>query len=101
MGRQIRIIYRKNLKMTPGKLAAQSVHAALGLKTLFPQLTAMDSVVVLQASDAKFEQIKLEHKGDTFELGTDNECDCYVVKDKGLTEVLPGTETVLAFFVEE
>lgn len=101
MGRQIRIIYRKNLKMTPGKLAAQSVHAALGLKALFPQLTAMDSVVVLQASDAKFEQIKAEHKAEQFDPKVDNECDCYVVADKGLTEVLPGTETVLAFFVKD
>lgn len=80
---RIKCIYRRNLKMTEGKLAAQCVHAALGLAKMFPEAgDPMHSVVVLEASDKKFN----EAKGP----------DVYVVKDAGRTEVEPGTETVLA-----
>lgn len=81
---RIKVLYRKNLKMSPGKLAAQSVHAALGLAKMFPEAgDPMHSVVVLEASDKKFEEAKPN-------------ADTYLVKDLGLTEVTPGTETVLA-----
>lgn len=83
---RIKILYRKNLKMSPGKLAAQSVHAALGLATIHPEAKdPMLSVVVLEASDKKFEESKTI-------WGVDG----YVVKDAGHTEVSPGTETCLA-----
>lgn len=45
--KRIKILARKNLKMSPGKLAAQSVHAALALAALVP-LDPMMSVVVLE-----------------------------------------------------
>lgn len=48
------------------------------LESLSPE----NSVIVLEASDKKFEEAKSPN--------------AYVVKDKGLTEVKPGTETVLA-----
>lgn len=75
----IKIYYRKNLKMSPAKLAAQAVHAAM-------LLLGQDSrkVVVLEMSDQKFNEAK-EHTN-------------YVVVDAGLTEVPPGTETALAFW---
>lgn len=78
----IKIYYRRNLNMSPGKLAAQSVHAALGLK----DVDAMDSVVVLEASDKKFAEILANHLTDS-----------YVVSDAGYTELPTGTKTCLAF----
>lgn len=75
--------YRKNLKMSPGKLAAQCVHAALMIREALPH----ESVIVLGVSDAAFDRIKVSQK-------------CAVVADLGLTEVAPGTETVLAWIEE-
>jgi peptidyl-tRNA hydrolase len=65
--------------MTPGKLAAQCVHAALGLC----DVDCMASVVVLGVSDKKFhENMKIAE---------------YVVFDAGYTEVEEGTATCLIF----
>lgn len=98
---RIKLLFRKNLKMTPGKLAAQSVHAALGLARLtFTAADPMLSVVVLGASDNKFEEKKAELSqplGPQFDLTAP----FYVVKDAGYTEVPPGTETVMAFLETE
>jgi peptidyl-tRNA hydrolase len=85
---RLKILARKNLKMTPGKLAAQSVHAALGL-ALKAQLEAAMPVVVLEVSDKKFQ-----------EAVAANECS-YVVHDAGYTEVPHGTQTCVAFFEED
>ena len=83
---RIKVLYRKNLKMSPGKLAAQSVHAALGLAAWYPEALSPDhSVVVLEASDKKFEEAKQQVPKQA-----------YIVRDKGLTEVPPDTETVMA-----
>jgi peptidyl-tRNA hydrolase len=78
--KRIKILYRKNLKMSPGKLvASQCVHAALGLE----DTDYMMSVVVLGVSDKKFiEEIPSAE---------------YVVADAGYTEVPEGTYTCLAF----
>lgn len=80
---RLKILYRKNLGMSPGKLAAQCVHASR--RVAFPE--EVNAVVVLGVSDAKFNEAK--PKAET------------VIKDAGYTEVAPGTETVLAFFEEE
>lgn len=89
---RIKVLYRKNLKMSPGKLAAQSVHAALGLASWYPKaLSPEHSVVVLEASDKKFEEAKKQSLERSL-----TSTSAYVVRDKGLTEVQPGTETVLA-----
>jgi peptidyl-tRNA hydrolase len=86
--KRIKILARKNLKMSSGKLAAQSVHAALAL-TSIEKLDAMQSVVVLEVSDAKFnEKINAEGK-------------LAVVRDAGYTEVAPGTITCLAFLEDD
>ena len=81
---KVKVIYRKNLKLTPAKLAAQVAHAVLGLNIDDP----LCSIIVLQASDKKFfEQIKKEK--------------CYVQVDAGLTEVEAGTETVAAWIEDD
>jgi PTH2 family peptidyl-tRNA hydrolase len=81
---RIKVLYRKNLKMSPGKLAAQTGHAVLGLQPIVDT-----SIIVLEASDKKFfEKVKA--------LKTDGE-EHHVVRDAGRTEVEPGTETCVAF----
>lgn len=62
--------------MSPGKLAAQCVHAAA-----LAGYTGGLAVVVLQASDVKFRDAK-----------------GVVVKDAGVTELEPGTETCKAYY---
>jgi peptidyl-tRNA hydrolase len=79
---KLKILYRRNLKMTPGKIAAQAVHAAIALEADDPMM----SVVVLGVSDKKFEEEKLVHRR------------IAVVRDAGYTEVMPNTETCLAFY---
>ena len=85
---KIKILYRKNLKMSEGKLAAQAVHAALLLYTQDERTSVGASVVVLGVSDKKFEEGKNGHSM------------IALIKDKGLTEVAPGTETCYAFLEE-
>jgi peptidyl-tRNA hydrolase len=80
---RLKIIYRKNLKMSPGKLAAQAVHAATGIE----HTEYMMNVVVLAVSDKKFYEIVREQL-------------CFVVRDAGHTELEPGTETCAAYYGE-
>lgn len=83
MKQRIRIFYRKNLNMSAGKLASQSVHAALMLRGA---LSCMDCIV-LGVSDYKFGQLK-KAQG------------VVVFADAGKTEVEPETETCLAYIEE-
>jgi peptidyl-tRNA hydrolase len=78
---KLKVLYRKNLKMSEGKIAAQAVHAAIGLGATDPMI----SVVVLGVSDKKYREL-------TFET------ECYRVFDAGYTEVMPLTETCAAFY---
>lgn len=87
--------------MSPGKIAAQCIHAALGLNQrladkdrCFDYLDSQMSVIVLEVSDAKFEQAKQERM---FLL----EEPFYCVRDAGYTEIPAGTETVLAFLEDD
>jgi len=77
---KIKAIYRKNLKMTEGKVAAQVAHAVKNLG-----VTPVEcNIIVLKVSDKKFEELILEK-------------DCYIQTDKGLTEVESGTKTAAAW----
>lgn len=86
--KRIKILARKNLKMSPGKLAAQSVHAALALACQ-EELHPLMSVVVLEVNGKPFEDAKLGHSP------------VAVVRDAGYTEVAPGTETCIAFLEDD
>jgi PTH2 family peptidyl-tRNA hydrolase len=66
----VRIVYNGNIKMSPGKLAAQAVHAALAAYGI-----DHGSVVVLQGSVRKVETMDVQ------------------IRDAGLTELKPGTLT--------
>ncbi len=85
----LKILVRKNLKMSTGKTAAQSVHAALGLMRNSPHNfpDGYTKCVVLEVSDKKFEEAKVNG---TYGL--------YITTDAGYTEVPPGTQTALAFW---
>jgi PTH2 family peptidyl-tRNA hydrolase len=63
-------MYNGNIKMSPGKLAAQAVHAALAAYGI-----DHGSVVVLQGSVKKVEAMDVQ------------------IRDAGLTELKPGTLT--------
>jgi len=78
----VKAIYRKNLKMTKGKLASQIAHAVIGLNLTFKP----SKIIVLEASDNKFREL--------VELN-----DCYLQEDGGFTEVNKG-ETTAAAWVE-
>ena len=86
--KRVKILARKNLKMSSGKLTAQAVHAALALTSL-EKLDPLQSVVVLEVTDRKFNE-KINGEGKLA-----------VVRDAGYTEVAPGTLTCLAFLEDD
>ena len=82
---RIKAIYRKNLNMIPGKVASQIAHAVKNLG-----ITPTDcDIIVLKVSDKKFDELVEEN------------VDCYVQVDKGLTCVEQGTRTAAAWIVKE
>lgn len=81
---KLKILYRKNLKMSPGKVAAQAVHAATGIGHTSYNLC----VVVLGVSDKKFNEARYNPE----------QSNLFVVFDAGHTEVAPGTITCLAYY---
>jgi len=85
--KRLKLLVHKNLKMTERKVAAQCVHAALGLYKKDPQ--EHWSCVVLEASTKKFYEAVAAHP------------EGYVVTDAGYTEVPAGSQTVMAWYEEE
>lgn len=87
--KRIKILARKNLKMSAGKLAAQAVHAALALACV-EELDPMMSVVVLEVNGKPFDEAKGYYENH-----------CAIIRDAGYTEVLAGTETCIAFLEDD
>ena len=77
---RIKAIYRKNLKMTEGKVAAQVAHAVKNLGVTPPD----SDIIVLRVSDKKFNEYITQNQ-------------CFVQIDKGLTEIDKGTATAAAW----
>jgi peptidyl-tRNA hydrolase len=89
---RIKVIYRKNLKMSEGKLAAQVAHAVKYL--VYNNEEALDyNIAVLGVSDKKFAELSDAH------ITVD--CDIWIQVDKGLTEIPAGTETCAAWIETE
>jgi len=70
----VKAIYRKNLKMTEGKVASQVAHAVLGLNLALKP----SKIIVLKVSDKKFGELVVGQN------------DCYLQEDGGFTEVNKG-----------
>lgn len=85
--KRIKLLIHKNLRMSERKVAAQCVHAAIGLYKKDPQ--DHWSSVVLEASTKKFYEAIAAHP------------EAYVVTDAGLTEIPAGSQTVVAWYEEE
>lgn len=82
----IKIYYRRNLKMSEGKLAAQVGHCVANIAMKYENFEVPHKIIVLKASDSKFDELK-------------NSAD-HVQVDLGYTEVDPDTETVLGIYEE-
>lgn len=85
---RIKCYYRKNLKMSPEKLAAQVSHVCIGLIDYYGN-DPHNTVVVLKASDKKFKELResFDEKGYFV----------FTQIDDGRTEVETGTETVFGY----
>lgn len=87
---KLKIYYRKNLKMSPQKIAAQVGHVAKELGRLHPISTPQeDIIIVLTASDNKFNEIK--------QFAINNNLVYWLQIDSGFTEVPKGTETCFGY----
>ena len=91
---KFKIYFRKNLKMSPQKLAAQVGHVTkeLGRICRYSDPTT-DIIIVLEASDKKFEEVK--------QLTQASNLVNYLQVDLGLTEVPEGTETCFGYIERE
>ena len=85
--KRIKMLVHKNLRMSERKVAAQCVHAALGLYKKNPQ--DHWSCVILEASTTQFNQAIQRHP------------EAYVVTDAGYTEIPAGSKTVIAWYEED
>ena len=80
---KIKVIYRKNLKMSSHKIEHQ-VHCAIGL--LGHAITHIDNILVEGVSDEKFTEISEFH-------------DCNIQKDLGIGKLKAGTPTAAAWII--
>jgi len=91
------IVVRADLKMSPGKLAVQVAHGSIAAAErarnerkgwLKAWLAEGQKKVVVKAPDEELRELGVHAS----ELGIPNE----IIRDAGLTELPPGTTTVLA-----
>ena len=94
---KIKCYYRKNLKMSAGKLAAQVGHVCktLGKKCgqAFPECESSwqdDQIIVLSLSDKKFNEVMDTLKSTKYLMW-------HLQIDNGVTEIPPNTPTVVGF----
>lgn len=92
---RIKIYYRKNLKLSPQKLASSCAHIGSQLgyyhSCLGEDYDPQDvTIVVLMASDTKFNEIKNE-------IQQYDDILSHLHVDKGLTQVEPDTEICFGY----
>ena len=88
---KIKCLYRRNLKLSDQKLAAQVGHVVGNLVQITEDQIDRDSVIiVLKASDKKFAE---KHE----ELLDSKDVNWYIQIDKGITEISEGTATVIGW----
>lgn len=97
---KIKCLYRKNLKLSDQKLAAQTGHVVGNLLRLndeygFGKINKDTTIIVLKASDKKFEEKRQELEQ------SDPPIIYYLQVDKGFTEIPEGTETVIGWIENE
>lgn len=103
------IVVRESLGMTPGKMGAQIGHAVGIIDGIFREMAIDDDWEPLQGEKlVLFENMKawLEGSFRKVLLSADEkewtklkeQHDCYLVRDAGLTQVEPGSETVIGLW---
>ena len=91
---KIKCLYRKNLKLSEQKLAAQTGHVVGNLLRLNDlEINRDTSIIVLKASDRKFEEKRQELE----DLKGKDMLIYYLQVDRGFTEIPAGTETVIGW----
>jgi peptidyl-tRNA hydrolase, PTH2 family len=95
------LVARKDLKMSAGKLAAQCGHAVLAAVNKTKRKSVVENwqfsgepIIVLKCSDLK-QLMKIKHLAEDISIITS------VVRDAGLTQVEPGSITVLALGINK
>ena len=99
------LIARQSLNMSSGKLAAQAGHAVGMMYDYYSCLWLIqmneDQQVMFdnffQWKTKSFRKVTLKAKEGEWEKVKD-QCYCFLVKDAGLTEVDPGSETVIGLW---
>jgi peptidyl-tRNA hydrolase len=90
---KIKVYYRKSLKLSEGKLAAQVGHICKELGRMITNtIPKEDIIIVLGVSDTKFKELALQVEN--------SEYTWYQQVDNGATEVVAGTITAFGY-VEE
>lgn len=92
------MVVRTDLKMGHGKVAAQCCHACLGLykillKKDIPRLQAWEN------SNYKKVVLKCTTEQEMLQIASSaklKDLDYYIVRDAGLTQIIPGSKTVLS-----
>lgn len=90
---RLKIYYRKNLKLSPQKLAAQCGHVAKELGRMITSNPRQDIIIVLGVSCKKFKELALQHQVEGVLW--------YQQEDIGLTEVEAGTITCFGYVEEK
>ena len=98
---KIKCLYRKNLKLSDQKLAAQTGHVVGNIiQRAIRRLQMINkdtTIIVLKASDKKFEAKHQELK----DLKGRDMLIYYLQVDRGLSEIPEGTETVIGWIENE
>lgn len=89
---KIKIYYRKSLKLSEGKLAAQVGHVCKELGRILPSKPKEDVIIVLGVSDTKYKELSLQYQTEDLFW--------YEQVDNGMTEIAANTVTCFGYIEE-